>query len=552
MSEQENFRFMESPNFLPVNQYDTEVSRRHSILFQEEAQFPPETGVVVRVKHEPVHETFFSHFGETDSGFGDVPSLSTTPALDDYDLEDVFKGWGNAMYHLLWKIINPVTLYDIDGPDYIDEVDLLKLRASLYGTSECHLNYLSLPIPLPQFTPEQFEAPLLSPSQYFQPEDMMFQPSSSSSHLSPDFPSSHLILGNILTDELSIVTPEAVDVGPLDIIPTSNYLQELQSSPRRVKLWETKCDICGLVLLGGQQRFEAHVKNAHELKCICGMDFKFKIKLTNHIKSQEKVGMDGQSQHGIIPGDKIKPLFECDFCDEIFHNRSAAVKHRNVFHLNISETTGHDEKINRPVKKSVKRKGEPCIKPPKIPKITKARTKRSSILPLSNRPHCHYNGKLGIGKNMILKNGKDLHAMITPSKSPPKISFCSTTVGDYEDNNLYSLKSLSTSNNLFPPPPYLFQPTADSTNDICSFDDSKCKEVVAKINLIGIHKPAATGVKPKKTATTFTTAKKRLKMPTLCKEIKTKERKSSGSLKYEGMQDPSNECEVSSTNNFFK
>ena len=208
---------------------------------------------------------------------------------------------------------------------------------------------------------------------------------------------------------------------PMSSEPTSNGFDgtpksinsDRETPPQRLKQWEQKCDLCGLTLLGGQQRFEAHMKNAHEIWCACGLSFKSKAKATNHIKMMSRTGVVVDShEHRIIPGGKIKPMFECDFCDEIFRHRNLAVRHRNVVHLNMAENAEH--------KRTYRKKAQVTIDSPPPPKKLKkvvhnsdngALTKNSTYCGV--RPEKQTNGK------STTVSSPEASCVVTPSHLPP-------------------------------------------------------------------------------------------------------------------------------------
>ena len=183
-----------------------------------------------------------------------------------------------------------------------------------------------------------------------------------------------------------------------------------ETPPQRLKQWEQKCDICGLILLGGQQRFEAHMKNAHEIWCACGMSFKSKAKATNHIKMMTRTEASDSPEHRIIPGGKIKPMFECDFCDEIFRHRNLAVRHRNVVHLNMPDHVEH--------KRTYRKKFQGVDSPPQ--KMQKMDNNSHNAVSTKISSSCVGRpGKLAKGKNLSASASGARNCVVTPLPLPP-------------------------------------------------------------------------------------------------------------------------------------
>lgn len=102
------------------------------------------------------------------------------------------------------------------------------------------------------------------------------------------------------------------------------------------------------------------MQNCHQWQCICGMEYLFKQTLKKHIEKElasltppaSEVGdhEDKNAEslpvpkdtaaaatttpvlHGIKKNQQIRPLFECDVCDEVFRASALAVKHRKLKH----------------------------------------------------------------------------------------------------------------------------------------------------------------------------------------------------------------------------
>jgi len=132
-------------------------------------------------------------------------------------------------------------------------------------------------------------------------------------------------------------------------------------APRR---WEYECIHCNAKIQGGIRRLEAHVRNAHQIKCVCGEEFNSKSGLEYHIHVEQfarhsvfnttigpviKHGLFRAKSNGRVP-------LECDFCEEIFTNRAVAMKHRKAFHAHLIGQNNNKEKKKTPLPRILKKR----------------------------------------------------------------------------------------------------------------------------------------------------------------------------------------------------